>query len=47
MKETIVTLKIVYNEENYPSPSLWDFEQMLDLEPSETVQLLSIETKGE
>ena len=42
----IITIKITYNTENYKSPSTWDFENILDLEVGESVEVLEV-TKEE
>ena len=42
MKTEIITFKITYNPKNYKTPSSWDFENMLDLEPGESIEILEV-----
>jgi hypothetical protein len=42
MKKARITIEVLYNEQNYCAPSGWDFEQILDLEPSEKVDIIEI-----
>jgi len=41
MKYQVITLRIIYKDDNYSTPSSIDFENLLDLERGESVQVLS------
>lgn len=48
MKKARITMEVLYNPENSCDPSEWDYDQMLDLEPYEKVEIIEIkELKNE
>jgi len=41
MKYQVITLRVIYKDDNYSTPLSLDFENLLDLEEGESVQILS------
>lgn len=43
MKTQIITLKITVDEDNYSLPNEWNWQDLLDLTPNESVEVLHSE----
>jgi hypothetical protein len=41
MKYQVITLRVIYKDDNYSTPLSLDFENLLDLEEGESVKILS------